>query len=433
MWSLRRRLLLWLLSGIVLVGLAASMAAYFQVREELDELFDRQLRQIALSLRDQKDFGANAPDDVPEEEEAIAIAAWEDGKEVLRWPPQAAFPARQEAGYAQITADGSAWRVFVERHANRVIEVVQPISVRHQLAAAAALKIVAPVVLMTFALTILVWWIVGRTLLPFTRLASELEARRPADLEPLPTQALPREIVPSVAALNGLLARFRQAMEAHQNFVADAAHELRTPLTVLSLQLDLLRTSTSEAERVRAGHLVRAAVDRLTHLAQQLLAMARLEAPMPAIALSPVDLTELTKAMIGELWPIAKAKDIDLGTSRLERVQVMGNSDAIDLVIRNIIDNAIRYTPQGGQVDVSVMRTGTHGILRVVDTGKGIPVDQRERVFDRFYRSPGQAVPGSGLGLAIVRKLSMRYRFRTQLDDGPGGCGLSFSLIFDAL
>ena len=203
-------------------------------------------------------------------------------------------------------------------------------------------------------------------------------------------------------------------------------HELRTPLTALHLQVQALRDATPGVERDDAVQRLQAGVERATRLVEQLLALAR-EERGGAHQREPVAICSLVREVIEDLLPLADARDVDLGVTRADPAIVDGNRDALGVLVRNLLDNAIRHSPPGGQVDVSVesdASAGPRALLVVTDQGPGIPPAERERVFDRFYRVPGAAAGGSGIGLALVRSIARHHGGDVRLDDNPSGTGL---------
>jgi len=427
MSSIKRQLLIGLLGLVLAAVFLGAVAVYRQVRAELDELFDYQLRQMALSLRDQA-FGAPAaPAPGPAAEDFdFAIQVWgADGVRIYLSRPQAVLPARARLGYETVATGDGAWRVFSLEQRGLVFQVAQPVRVREKLAAASALRTIAPVLLLLPALGLLIWLTVGRGLRPLEAVAAAVQARTPAALAPLPARDLPQEVRPLVEALNDLLRRLGTALEVQRQFVADAAHELRTPLTALKLQAQLFERAAGDAERETALGAVREGIARATHVVEQLLTLARQEPEAGARPFAGVELSELARVAIAELVPLAEARAIDLGMSRMEPARVTGDREALRVLLANLVDNAVRYTPERGQVDVSTFVADGAAVIEVTDTGPGIPAEERERVFDRFYRRAGSGTPGSGLGLAIVRKVVERHRGRVELVDGPGGRGLT--------
>jgi len=224
-------------------------------------------------------------------------------------------------------------------------------------------------------------------------------------------------------------------VERERAFIADAAHELRTPLTALHLQVQTLRDAASGLEQDEAVQRLQAGVERTTRLVEQLLALAR-EERGGARQREPVEICSLVRDVVEDLLPLADARDVDLGVTRADPVVVDGNRDALRVLVRNVLDNAIRYSPPGGQVDVSVeldARADPRALLVVTDQGPGIAPAERERVFDRFYRVPGAVAGGSGIGLALVRSIARHHGGDVRLDDATSGTGLRVQVDLPAL
>jgi two-component system OmpR family sensor kinase len=276
-----------------------------------------------------------------------------------------------------------------------------------------------------------IWVAVGHALEPLRRLTAQVKARRVNALDALPAEQLPDEVLPLVLALNDLLGRLRAALARERAFMADAAHELRTPLTALHLQMGMLAHAAGEAEREAAMSTLSAGVQRAIRLVEQMLALARQE-PRAESQPVPVRLDELAREIVAELVPLADAGRIDLGVAAAQPTVVSGDSDALRTLLRNLVDNAVRYTPAGGRVDVTVESDPEGSRLTVSDDGPGIPPEERARVFDRFYRRAGTEPPGSGLGLAIVKAIADAHGATASLADGPSGKGLAVSVRFSA-
>jgi two-component system OmpR family sensor kinase len=316
----------------------------------------------------------------------------------------------------------------------KAVQVAQPMSVRRQEAAQLALHTLEPFALLVPLLGLLVWFAVGHALQPLQRLAKAVKARRVNALEPLSDERLPEEVRPVVGSLNDLLARLTAALDRERAFMADAAHELRTPLTALHLQLGTLARAATEGERAEAMGKLSEGVQRAIRLVEQMLALARQE-PRAEPARTRFALDELAREVVADLVPLADARQIDLGMSESQSVFVRGERDAVATLIRNLVDNAVRYTPAGGRVDVSVERPAAQparALVRVIDNGPGIAPEERERVFDRFYRKPGTHSPGSGLGLAIVKAIATAHGATVELGEGEAGRGLAVIVSFPA-
>jgi two-component system OmpR family sensor kinase len=444
--SLRRTLLVSLLSTIAIVFLVAGYATYRTARGEVDEVMDYHLRQFALSLRDQH-FGQPPPPppalESPEESFDFVIQIWDaQGVRLYLSRPHSVLPALARFGYNTVDTTEGRWRVFSIPLQNQVIQIAQPMSVRSRMAADAALRTLIPLLVLIPLLGGLIWYLVGRGLRPLEQLAREVGTRRADALSALPAEEVPEEARPLVLALNDLLHRLEQAMRAQRAFVADAAHELRTPLAALQIQLQLTERAGDDSARQAALGELRAGLQRATHLVQQLLTLARQEPGADAsTTFAPVVLADIARQGLTDHASLADARQIDLGADTLDEGAVVhADPAALRTLIGNLIDNAIRYTPPGGRVDVTVFTDRSSSPashwLCVSDSGTGIPPDERERVLDRFYRRAGVEHSGSGLGLAIVRSIAERHGASLVLDTSTHGglkVGLCFPLAEDHL
>jgi two-component system OmpR family sensor kinase len=425
--SLRNRLLIGLVVAVLLVGSLGAGLSYRIARSEADAFFDAQLRDAALLLRDEVQVfpgGVRVPRAVPEYD--FIVQVWSrDGVRVYLSRPYDVVPGLTGPGLSTVRTRSASWRVFGVETGSGVIQVAQPMEGRERRAARLALRSLAPFAVLVPTLSILIAWIVARTVRPVRGFAEALRRRRPDDVEPFAVAGLPDEVRPVGEALNDLLARLRAALDRERSFLADAAHELRTPLTALDLQAQAV-VDARDGERDAAIGRLRAGVARVARLVEQLLAIAR-EQHGAAAAAALLDLDELVRRTVADFVPLAEAAGIDLGIESADPVRVTGDADALRRLLGNLLDNAIRYTPAGGRVDVAVAREAgvpARAVVTVTDTGPGIPPDQRGRVFDRFHRVPGTAGTGSGLGLALARSIAGRHGGEVLLDDGPGGRGL---------
>ncbi len=435
--SLRARLLAWLLGGLLIVGVGGGLAVYRNALTETEAFFDYHLKETALFLRDQP-VQYVFPPPVPSNTAAydFFVQIWTiDGEHIYTTPrPGVVLPNFTTIGFSTVNTSSGQWRVYGTESPTKVVEVAQPMSVRRRQAAQLALRTLTPFALLVPVLGFIVWFAVGHALQPLQRLAKAVKARRVNALEPLSDEKLPDEVRPLVSSLNDLLVRLTAALDRERAFMADAAHELRTPLTALHLQLGALARAATEAERSEAMGKLSQGVQRAIRLVEQMLALARQE-PRAEPARTRIALDELGRQIVAELVPLADARRIDLGVSDAQPVFVRGERDAVATLVRNLVDNAVRYTPAGGRVDVSVERsaaTRAQALIRVVDNGPGIAREERERVFDRFYRRPGAPVPGSGLGLAIVKAIAVAHGATVELGEGADGRGLAVTVAFPA-
>jgi two-component system, OmpR family, sensor kinase len=434
MSSLRARLLAWLLAGVLGVGVVGGWVVYRTALAEADAFFDYHLQQTALILRDQPVEYLLGPQFGPTGASYdFVVQVWSlDGVRVYLSRPHAVLPQITTLGFSTVSTSEGSWRVFGVQAQTRVIQVAQPMRVRRQRAVELALETLKPFALLLPVLALVIWFAVGHALSPLGRLTQLVKARRVNALDALPEAQLPDEVQPLVGALNELLLRLRGALERERAFVADAAHELRTPLTALHLQMGMVAHAASEAERAAAMSTLSAGVQRAIRLVEQLLALARQE-PRAASEHLPLRLDDLARAIVAELVPLADAGRIDLGVEAAHSATVRGDADALRTLLRNLIDNAVRYSPPGGRVDVSVTQESDGAVrLTVSDNGPGIAPSERARVFDRFYRSAGTQPPGSGLGLAIVKAIAEAHHAAVELGERPEGGGLRVSVVFPA-
>ena len=425
MRSIRRWLLAALLGALAVAGLTAATATYFSARDEVDALLDEELRQVALSLRDHAVLDLRRLESVAANPaQRVLVQIWDpafDRPYVSRIVGPGPM-ARTDEGYVTLLHDGRPWRVFTLFTGRQLVQVAQPTALRTELAASTALRLLLPVLVLLPFLGIAVWWIVGRGLAPLGRIAGAVKERSPTALTPVPLAGLPIEIRPLATALNDLLARLDQSFELQRRFAADAAHELRTPLTALNLQVQLAERAASEDDRARAFERLRQGIRRATRLVQQLLTMARLDPDAAAAAPALVDIGALAASTLEDARPLAAERTIRLGCSGTSsNTEVSGSEDALRILFNNLLDNAIRYTPEGGSVSLSVTRDGGQVQVLCDDSGPGIAAEERERVFDRFYRGQGAAGAGTGLGLAIVSQVVEMHRGTVALETADAG------------
>lgn len=430
MMSIRRQLLLGLIGAMLLCVLGAGVSLYRFLLAETNELADLQLRQLAAALPHEfsPDSGLPAAED-PEEE--FVLQAWdEDGKPQTLLPGREELPRYAVQGFSTVTIDGEQWRLYGETRRGRYVQVAQRMEVRDQLATDMTLRAGAPLLLFGVALSVLIVVVVGRALRPMTRLAQAVEGRTPDALTPLSTDDMPPELRPVVLALNGLMQRFETALTAQRTFVADAAHELRSPLTALKLQLQLVERAASDEARQVALSKLHERLDRGTHLVRQLLSLARHETPLGTAQRRQVDLGLLLEASVADHSALADSRNIDLGIEAPAQVVIVADADGLRVLLNNLIDNALRYTQQGGKVDLQAAHENGRPILRVRDNGPGVAAEYRARLFDRFFRPDGQQVWGCGLGLSIVRNIADHHQADIVLAEGEAGRGLCVTVLF---
>jgi len=430
--SLRVRLLISLLALLALAASVMGAVTYRSVLAQSEALFDYQLRQMALSLRDQGEIAPDQARAFADEQLDFVVQIWTvDGRSIYASREHSELPARALLGLADVTVGDQTWRTFSVATPQRVIQVAQPLQIRQRLAANAALRSVAPLLFIAPAMAFVIWWVAALTLKPLSQVAADVRRRDEQSLTPLATEGLPEEVAPLVSALNALLQRLHRSLDTQRAFVSDAAHELRSPLTALKLQLQMLKRAGDDAARNAAIEALTSGIDRAVRLVEQLLMLARSEPGAPPAVMAPLDLSEVVRQAVAETVPYALSRGTEVELFADEPVSVDGDKTALAVLARNLVDNAVRYSPAASRVEVRVSLEAGAPTLQVDDAGPGIPADERERVFDRFYRREARDADGTGLGLAIVRSVAARHGAQVSLGESPLG-GLRATVRFKA-
>lgn len=365
----------------------------------------------------------------------LAFQVWDkNGEMKLNSSPHLNLPLKAAPeGFSDFQYNNQEWRIYSKVDSNTGIKIVvaELYNLRRELGDDIAHSN-ANILLITYPVFgILVWLIVSFALRSVTRVTNEISHRASTFLEPVQLTEIPIEIKPLVAELNELFIRLKLAFERNKNFAADAAHELRTPLAALKTHVQVALMADNEADRNKALQSVIESVDRSSHVVAQLLTLSRLGEEEHLIDMKPMNLHKLTTEMMAYLAPHAIEKDIEIELAPSpEHPYIVGSDIALGILIRNIVDNAIRYTPPQGEVKVTILETDFQIILRVTDTGSGIPPELRERVFERFFRILGTKASGSGLGLAIVSQIAKLHQAQITLSTPVNGHGLQFDVAF---
>jgi two-component system, OmpR family, sensor kinase len=424
--SLRRRLLGLVLAAIALASLLLASSTYRTALQQADAMFDEHLQEVARSVRGGLPLTPGGNGEVYD----YLVQIWSPDGTRLFSSIGPVLPAQALLGFSDIAVDGVRYRVYSLQTPQRTVQIAQDLDARQARARALALRAVLPVALLAPLLMMAVGWLINRSLAPVERMRRQVAQRPADDLSPLPDAGLPEEVLPLVHELNGLFGRVRQAFAAQQQFVADAAHELRSPLTALKLQAQALRRSADQGSREAAIGRLNDGIERAIALVSQLLVLAREESEHGAARTQRVDLQDLTRLAVGDVLPQARARAIDLGLATSGTVWVQGQPEALQVLLRNLLDNAVKYSPDGGRVDISLNGQDGSPCITVEDSGPGIPEAERERVFDRFYRVAGSATTGSGLGLAIVKAIAQRHGASVRLDRSQRLGGLLIEVHF---
>jgi two-component system OmpR family sensor kinase len=434
--SIRRALLVSLLAGLAAIGLLASAATYVAARHEIGELLDLQLKQLANSTRIDELLRGHQPGFDPraapstEGVTELVTQIWDRDGVLVYWSsPGTGLPVPVTPGYATVHVDNRDWRVYTLVQGTHALQVAQAEDEREAIATKTAVRTLLPFVVLIPVFGLMIWFAVGRGLRPLFAMSQAVAKRQPDALAPLAERNLPQELQPLAGSLNALLARLDSALGAQRRFTADAAHELRTPLAALKLQLDVARRASDQPARTAAYDDLDAGVERAAHLVDQLLTLARIEPEALATRAVDCDLAEIAKEAIVARGALAAKRHIDLGLARETPGHVRGDPASLAILLSNLLDNALRYTPEGGKIDVALDNDGGHAVLTVIDNGPGIPPEERARVFDRFFRGDDRE-PGSGLGLSIVKRIADAHHAAIELGAPEHGSGLIVMVRF---
>jgi two-component system sensor histidine kinase QseC len=440
--SLKRRLLVLALTTVALVWVAAAAFVYFDAREELGEVLDAHLAQDAALLAVQAsheldELGAEHTPLLHKYARQVAFQIWEKGN-LLRLHSENASQlhlTNVEHGFSDSTIDGHRWRVFSawDESGEFLIHVAERADEREELARDIAGNLLEPLLFSLPLLALLLWAAIARGLDPLDKLAGEVGRRDPETLSPLDTDAAPHEVLPLIERLNRLFARINATIQRERRFTADAAHELRTPVAGIKAQAQVARAATAEADRIHALDNAILGCDRATHLIEQLLTLARVDA-LDIGGTEPCRLKEIAANEISLIAPAALAKGVHIELSEenepSSNVSARGNPELLRILMRNLIDNAVRHTLPGTTVQVNIYREAGAACLSVSDDGPGIPEEEMARVSERFYRPSGTQASGSGLGLSIVKRIAEMHDASVHFMRAGDGRGLRVTVAF---
>lgn len=436
--SIQLKLSFSLLLAILVVAVVAGIFSFVSAFDEAHELQDDTLRQIATLFDRQHLPLAHLGDDGrakdSDEESRVIVQYLADGGKTVDKGDAGMplpLPTTLSDGLHTLNVGSEPFRVLVKTAASGDrVAVAQETGVRDEIARDSALRTLMPFLILVPILLLIVADLVRKMFRPIATLSTEIDQRAEQELHSIDDGHLPAEVRPFVVAINRLLTRVSQTMDAQRRFVADAAHELRSPLTAISLQAErLAEADMSDLARERLLTLQRG-IERDRNLLDQLLTLAKVQA-IPDIPKSPISVQGIYRRVLEDLMPLADAKRIDIGVEGAQDAQVLVSELDMIAVVKNLVDNAIRYTPEGGRIDMSVSIVEGRVALSIQDNGPGIPLIERERVFDPFYRTLGSDQVGSGLGMSIVKTISDRIGAKIQLNfsDEVKGSGLRVCIL----
>jgi signal transduction histidine kinase len=446
--SIHRRVLVWAMGALVLGASLLVGTSYLTLAHEMEEVFEDNLKQVALAVANHHGtYGMARTPSLAEQLPRVyeeygkfefVTAAWtRNGTLLHRSDPAVNLPFLSRSGLSVVSVGQERWHLYTIVLKDGIVQAAQRDSERQALARETGAVLIAPALLLLAVLAVMLTLALRRGLAPLALAADQVTARSVEALHPITLSAHPSELHLLIGAINDLMSRLGGALSLQRFFLADAAHELRTPITALRLQLQLLERAGDDVQRQAAMDHLRAGIERAQHLVEQLLQLSRLAPETPALHREPVDLAKLVRAAVCRFSARADQRKIDLGAVTDGSPVTEADAQQLTILLNNLVDNALRHTPAGGRIDVAACTDQGQPCLRVTDSGPGIPPAERQRVFDRFYRSnspsEGGGVPhGSGLGLAIVRAVAERHGAHISLEDAPGRPGLRISVQFAA-
>jgi len=423
--SIQRRLVLWLTAALVL-GLAVVVGAtYLSAYEQISRIYDDELQKIAQAVHLGEGTASKPTLRMARPGFNLSVRAYDANGKVIfstvlpTMPPET--PKLYSEGFHLLPTSEGDWRVYTHVSPQGIVQVGQPAAVRAALARGLSFRMALPELLLTPLLVLLALWVLKRGLGPLAQASRLVQNRDAKRLEPLPTADVPPELLPLIEDINALMARLARAMDEQRRFVADAAHELRSPIAALALQAQVAQRSQTPEARAAAYQDLSHGIARAARLVEQLLRLASLGPDAPREPLRVLDLAELARQVVGNFAARADELGVDLGAEAPEPVLVHGAESELVSLIANLADNALRYAPRASQVTVKVWRDNQTAALQVVDAGRGIPPQERSRVFERFQRVAGDGTHGIGLGLPIARAIVGRHGGEISLDEAHPG------------
>ncbi len=429
--SIRRRLLVWQLLALLLTALITGWATYAIAWRDFNRQRDDNLEQIAFSILRHGTTNADGSEASEPDTGDFVSQIWDDKDQLIYTSLDNGGPPKQAAGPHTFQWAKQEWHSFTLISSGLTIQVANPRAKRSRMFKALSLEVWVPMALMIALMTTGIWWGTRRAMQPLNVLEHELQQRQANSLSPIALRDAPRELSPVLHALNDLLDRVRLALDSQTHFIADAAHELRSPLTALKLQAQWVRDSQDEHSRQQGLNELTQGVDRAARMVEQLLGLAALDAVNISGLVHRVDMTALTQEVMRGLEVLADDKLLALDLDAPAPAWVLGDAASLRILLRNVIDNAIRYTPAQGEIHIRICTRDDLVEVVVCDSGEGIPAALRERVWDRFFRVHPERGQGSGLGLSLVKRVIDAHQASIRLDDASLG-GLAVHMRWPA-
>lgn len=430
-YSLRSRLLVWISVPIIIATLLALASSYYFSRHEIEEVYDAQLVHSAKVLLQLTEYeilkdegfhpGIENPDLQHKYERNLGFRVWVGDELITQSPNTKGFDEFEaRPGFSNQVVNAREWRFFVFLDpVNKIkIEVSERYDIRFELIFQLMISLIIPTLMFLPVILLIIWIGVREVLKPVVKISADVDKRGSGDLSPIQKEMIPEEIAPLIAALNRLLKRLEASFKREREFTDHAAHELRTPLAAMKTQTQVLMKKAKSLPECKDGlDNLQSSINRATHLVEQLLSLARLQ--HEELPQETTDLSELLKDCLADISSGAAQKNINLNIAISENCLVRAHADSVSILVGNLLDNAVKYTPAGGTVSISLSQ---NGVLEIADTGPGLSEDDKARVFDRFVRADKTGQSGSGLGLSIAHWIANAHNITIDLlDNKPNG------------
>lgn len=430
-YSLRGRLLAWISIPVVLAALLAMFSSYYFARHEIEEVYDAQLvhsAKVLLQLTQHEimqdegfHLGLENPDLQHRYERKLGFRIWVKDDLITQSPSSEAFGNFEAGpGFSNHEIDGNEWRfyVFLDPGNKIKIEVSERYDIRYELIVQLMGSLIVPALVFLPVILLIIWIGIRKVLKPVVEISGDVDRRSSDELSPIEKEAMPQEIAPLITALNRLFERMEQSFRREREFTDHAAHELRTPLAAMKTQTQvLIKKAKNIPEYAEGLENLQSSIDRSTRLVEQLLSLARLQ--HESLPQEKIDLSDVLEFCISEIARRAENKKIVLTTAISKKCYIKAHAGSLNILLSNLLDNALKYTPDGGSVVVSLT---SDGMLEIADTGPGLSDEDKARVFERFVRADKSGQAGSGLGLSITQWIAGAHNVAINLlDNKPKG------------
>ncbi|MDE1891550.1 MAG: sensor histidine kinase N-terminal domain-containing protein [Betaproteobacteria bacterium] len=442
MTSIRRRLIILLVALLSSAWLMTALLTRYETRDEIDAVFDAEITQAAhillgMARREKEEIiehgGYNPPESQPYAQ-TMLYQVWDNDGIVMRsiHAPETPLIYNDQPGFQEIQYLNKKWRLLNQWDSNHTyhIFIAEPVTTRAKLAQHISFQILLPTLAFSPILGILIWFTVRMGLTPLQRIRQAIVERNASRMEAIDLASVPDEVFPLAASINDLLNRLKRSLDSEKQFTGNAAHELRTPLAAIKTQAQVAMRADNDGDRLHALQQVIQGTERSTHLIEQLLILARVDPENAQNEMTEVELSQVVHKVKSDLTGYANQRHIQIYCHCQSGLSVIGNRWQLEIVLRNLLDNALRYAPECSHINIELKDTAEGIFLAVIDQGKGIDPDEQIKIFNRFYRLNGTTAQGSGLGLSIVQRIIELHHASINMKQLANDSGFEVNILF---